>query len=172
MILIIVCSLVLLVRLAFRSIVVLYDRINVHPVTRFGFRGTLVYADDKPDAKVFVNHRFELSARPDFIFKVGFNKYVGVEYKNRRSGARTSDVAQSLATVVAVRSQFNIQGYYVVTNGTVRYEACPESTIAIYRKIAKLHKTAKRIKYLNKRPAIHKTNKCRTCGYRDNCFGN
>ncbi len=170
-VLIAVCTLVLLLRLTLRVIIRLYDRINVHPVTRFGFRGTLVYVDDKPAAKVFVNHRFELSAKPDFIFKVGFNKYVIAEFKNRKSGARDSDIAQSLATVVAVRSKYNVQGYYVITNNSPHYEACTESTGTIYRKIAKLHKTAKQIKHLSKRPSITRTAKCRTCGYRDNCFG-
>lgn len=149
-------------------LIALYDRTITYPTTRFGFKGKLVYVDDSPTVKAFVNHRYELAAKPDFLFKVGFNKYVTVEYKSRKGKIKESDIAQLHATALAVRSQKNVIGGYIVTGSENRYFKFG-SNHSVYKHIKNAHKTAKSIKLLNKLPKDKLARQCNNCGYNYYC---
>jgi CRISPR/Cas system-associated exonuclease Cas4 (RecB family) len=142
------------------------------PMTKFGFKGRLVYTDDAPKAKVFVNKRYQLSAKPDFVFRVSLWSYIAVEYKSRNAPVKESDLIQLIATVIAVRSQFNIVRAMVVTNSESR-ELSLGSNSKLYRSIKQLHKQAKKVKHFNKepKPLVNDT-RCKGCGYREHCLSN
>ncbi|ANO35324.1 hypothetical protein A6E01_19110 (plasmid) [Vibrio breoganii] len=143
-----------------------------YPDTNFGFKGALVYSDDSPSARVFVNRKYELSAKPDFIFKVGPNQYVLVEYKSGKRPMSESDRIQVLASVIAARQQYNITKAIVVT-GLGRFEVkdAKKSNRAIYRQLKTLHVIARRVKHHNKNPSGN-VNSCGSCRRRNkSCDG-
>lgn len=140
------------------------------PETKFGFRGKLVYSDDSPKAKVFVNHRYQLSAKPDFVFRTGLFEYTMVEYKSREGRVKSSDIIQVKASIIAVRSKYNITNVYIVTGQRIQ-QVKALSNFRLYRDIKKLHKLAKRVKFLNKKPnRLENSDKCNRCGYREHCL--
>lgn len=140
------------------------------PKTQFGFRGKLVYSDDSPKAKVFVNHRYQLSAKPDFIFRTGLFTYTLVEYKSRSGYMKVSDIIQVKASIIAARSKFNITKSLVITGKSTK-EIEAASNRSLYRDIKTLHKTAKRIKHFNKKPRrLENSDNCNNCGYREHCL--
>ncbi|MDF9399167.1 hypothetical protein [Vibrio sp. 1180_3] len=159
--------------LAFRLSIALLSRIYFAvyplPMNQFGFRGKLVYCDDSPMAKVFVSHKYELSAKPDFIYKIWWNKYAIVEYKSRVGKVKQSDINQFLASVVAVRSHYNIREGYIVTGQDVRHFELEKSTRSIYAQIAHLHKIARRIKHRGCKPKFSRNQNCNNCGYKGAC---
>ena len=73
----------------------------------FGFRGKLVYVDDGK-AKIFLNHKYRICAKPDFIFrKFGLiPSYVLVERKSGYREPTESDIAQIKASVITARSRY------------------------------------------------------------------
>lgn len=148
----------------------LHNAIIRYPNTQFGFRGKLVYTDDNPQAKVFVSHRYELSAKPDFIFKTGLNEYVVVEYKSRKSSFRQSDLNQLKATVLACRSQYRIVAGYVVTGSTTKHITFGSSH-RLYREIKDIHSRVKKIKFCNAfPPKREKQEGCGRCGFYESCM--
>lgn len=140
------------------------------PETKFGFRGALVYTDDLPTSKVFVNHKYKLSAKPDFVFRTSLFKYTTVEYKSRNGAVKDSDIVQVKATIIAVRSKYNVTKALVVT-ATEQKQVIAKSSAALYRDIKELHKQAKLVKHFNKMPKkLINSYKCERCGYREHCF--
>lgn len=147
----------------------LHIRLSNYPLTKFGFHGKLIYVDNSPKSKVFVNHAYELVAKPDFIYKIGLNKYVIVEYKSRSAPVKPSDIAQLFATAIAVRSEFKVVKGYIVTESEMRtYEF--GSSSAVYRKIKSIHKRAKELKFLGYKARVKKKPSCYKCGYNYHCF--
>lgn len=142
-----------------------------YPETQFGFKGILIYVDDSPNSKVFINHKYELCAKPDFIFRIGYKKYVIVEFKSRKAPVRPSDIAQLKATALSARSQFNVVCGYVVTGSEIQ-EIVLGSNASVYRDIKAAHKKAKSIKRLGQCPKVRMSDKCKTCGYFANCGTN
>lgn len=138
------------------------------PKTQFGFRGKLVYVDDSPSTRVLVTHRYQIGAKPDFVFKTGWKRYADVEYKSRKAPVKHSDICQAYASVLAARSRWNVTDAYIVTGVETRHLECGSSR-AIYRKIAKHHQTAKKVKHLNKPQPIKPIEKCGGCGFKHHC---
>lgn len=145
-----------------------YYKLFPLPMTRFGFRGRVVYVDDGPSAKVLVTHRYQIGAKPDFVFKTGWKRYAAVEYKSRKAPVKYSDICQVYASVLAARSRWNVTDAYIVTGAESRHLECGSSR-AIYRKIAKHHQTAKKVKHLNKPQPIKPIEKCGGCGFKHHC---
>jgi CRISPR/Cas system-associated exonuclease Cas4 (RecB family) len=142
------------------------------PMTKFGFKGRLVYTDNAPQAKVFVNKRYQLSAKPDFVFRIGLWSYITVEFKSRNAPVKESDLIQLIATVIAVRSQYNIVRAMVVTNSETQ-EISIGSNSKLYSSIKQLHKQAKKVKHFNKEPKpLVNDARCKGCGYLGRCLSN
>jgi CRISPR/Cas system-associated exonuclease Cas4 (RecB family) len=140
------------------------------PETKFGFRGKLIYSDDSPNAEVFVNHRYELSAKPDFIFRIGLFKYAIVEFKSRVGQVKQSDTIQVIASIIAARSKFNITEAYIVTGRQTKIIEA-SSSARLYRELKPLHKKAKQVKFRNQLPKrLSCSKKCDSCGYKEHCF--
>lgn len=160
----------LLLKAAAWAIQRVHHAIIRYPQTQFGFRGKLIYTDDNPQASVFVSHRYELSAKPDFIFKTGFNEYVIVEYKSRKSTARQSDINQLKATALACRSKYRIVAGYVVT-GSETKRVSFGSNRSVYREIRDIHIRVKKIKFCNAFPAKKGIqDRCFNCGFHESCM--
>lgn len=169
--LVMVSAAMLLLTIAIKSVVTILDKFyqTKLPMTEFGFRGKLVYVDDNPRSKVFVCKRYELSAKPDFVFKTGLFTYCVVEFKSRKGAVKESDLVQLIATVIAVRSKHSVTRAMVVTSG-VKKELEIASSGKMYKSIKKLHREARRVKHLNKKPkALQNNQKCNGCGYREHC---
>ncbi|MFC5079510.1 hypothetical protein VTH8203_01497 [Vibrio thalassae] len=145
----------------------LYLIVRPLPETQFGFKGHLVYCDDKPNSKCFVNHRYQLSAKPDFIYRTGRRSYTVVEYKSRNAPVKESDINQLIAAVVAARPTYPITNAFVVTKKQSKQIPIYNSTHANYKRIAHLHKIARRIKHSNYYPKPKKAKQCFQCGYYD-----
>lgn len=139
-----------------------------YPMTEFGFRGKLVYSDDSPTAKVFVSHGYKLSAKPDFIFKIGFNQYVIVEFKSRQGAIKHSDLVQLLATAIAVRSKYRVVRGYIVTANKTKAVGFGTNR-QIYRQIKDTHKIVKKIKHTNYFPPKKCDANCQNCGHIEVC---
>lgn len=139
-----------------------------YPQTEFGFAGQLVYTDDSPQAKTFVHQGYELSGKPDFIFKVGFNQYVIVEYKSRQGTVRLSDILQLLACAIACRSKYNVVRGYVITGKQTKVVQLGTNR-SIYKRIKATHKLVRKIKLHNYFPAKNCDGRCQNCGYQEVC---
>ncbi len=139
-------------------------------MTPFGFDAKLVYADQGRSSKDFVNSRFGVRAKPDFVYLLPDGTYVLVEYKNRKSGMRDSDVGQVLASVLAVRSRYPVRRAFVATNGKLTPVGGAEWTDrAIYdaiREELELVRAIQRGKVPDHSPTPER---CARCGYRDDC---
>ncbi|MFL7013695.1 CRISPR-associated protein Cas4 [Enterovibrio norvegicus] len=167
-VMLVITTFILAYRLVKAALQALYISLAPFPPTQFGFNGKLVYVDDSPSSEVFLNHKYELAAKPDFIFKVGWNRYAAVEYKSRKGAVTQSDINQLKAATLAARSRWNVvEGYVITSNKRCRLEF--GSNASIYNSIKKQHMAAKAIKILNQKPRLRSDNRCNNCGYRHHC---
>ncbi len=134
------------------------------PVNRFGFRGKPVYVDRGLKTPVLVSRKYELSAKPDFIFKIGFGRFAIVEYKSGKRAANSMDICQVIASVVAARTRYNVVAAYVVTGkGVYPVPEAAQSTAKLYRYLKPYHRLAKSIKHKNKCPKPKYDGDCSVC---------
>lgn len=140
------------------------------PMTRFGFRGKFVYRDLGRNSHVFVSHRYRLSAKPDFVLKIGYNRYAIVEYKSANRPINEMDWWQVIVSVIAVRWRYNVREAYLVTSrGVYPVKEASWSTRKLYRKIKRHHVIAKRIKHKNVKPSKVNSENCSKCSKRKTC---
>ena len=82
-----------------------------HPVRRLsriiGSDPKQVFCDTG-NKKPFRNKAFMIVAKPDFIYKTKAGEYVVIEYKSRVGKVYSSDVSQTLASCLAVRSKYPV----------------------------------------------------------------
>lgn len=140
----------------------------------FGIKGKLVYADKGRKSKLFVNNKHNISAKPDFVIQEVGGEFAVVEYKNRNKGIYKSDIAQTLASVVAVRSKINVTKAYVVNNNEKREIDASQSTDDIYASIEEYVNIARRIKsgkgHHIEHSFIDNDRQCARCHVRNNCM--
>ncbi|ASK79761.1 hypothetical protein CF386_12015 [Paraphotobacterium marinum] len=71
----------------------------------FGLQGKLVYLDEGKKSKTFVNHKFKIIAKPDFIFKHWWGQFYMIEHKESYREPSRADIVQVKAALIAVRSE-------------------------------------------------------------------
>ncbi len=139
-------------------------------VNQFGFTGKLVYADQGQRSRLFINKFFLISAKPDFIYKIGFRKYEVVEYKSRMGKVYESDIVQTKASVIAARSKFNVRKALICTKGETLEIDVDKSSAEIYKEIKKETELARKIKSKVYVAECTKDKyKCNSCSMRKHC---
>lgn len=92
-----------------------------YPMTQYGFRGKLLYADDSLDRRTFFNKEFGVSAKPDLVYRLNSGAVCVLEIKSRHKVIE-SDVAQLAVGIVAVRPRYPAtKGAIVLGNGKVHW---------------------------------------------------
>ncbi|PSU31679.1 hypothetical protein [Photobacterium lutimaris] len=93
-----------------------------YPVTQYGFRGKLLYADDSLERRTFFNKEFGVSAKPDLVYRLNSGATCVLEIKSRHKVIE-SDVAQLAVGIVAVRTRYPAtKGAIVLGNGKVYWQ--------------------------------------------------
>ncbi|MGR5347523.1 hypothetical protein [Vibrio mediterranei] len=148
----------------------IWYRVFPLPLNEFNFRGVPVYTDRGQKSHVFVSRKLQLSAKPDFVFKVGANRYAIVEYKSAKRPMSEMDRIQVIVSVIAARSRYNVRGAYVVTSkGIYPVKEASLSTSRLYKKIKRHHRIAKRIKHKNYKPKNATNGDCTKCSRKRSC---
>lgn len=142
-----------------------------YPLTDFGFRGKLVYIDEGKE-RPFIDNHYMISAKPDFIFKIGFNKYHLVEFKKTRNKPSQSHINQSKAACIAVRNnawgkKFHITHVTIATRGGLTTFSA-SSNRKLFSDIRKEYKAVKKAKTGYLFP-VESSPKCNNCPYKNNC---
>jgi len=139
--------------------------------TAFGFRGTLVYADCGRKSRSFTNKIFGLSAKPDFIYKTSSDEFTLVEYKGRTKQVYPSDIAQTIASVIAARTKYNIQKAFVHTDTFRKEIDVNKPDHVLYEEIESLVDMTRQIQ--NKQEVTKcfpQHVKCQTCSMSTHCY--
>ncbi len=122
-------------------------------------------------APVFRSERYRIAAKPDMLFEINSNELAAVEYKSRRGPVYESDVAQLVATVIAVREQYSgvTVGYVYTGSGESRRVDCRGTTEELLQSIAGELRYARLTKLGYKPDGVSVVHKCRACGVRRSC---
>ncbi len=137
----------------------------------FSMYGQLVYADGQSKkSRSFVNKRFGLCAKPDFIFRNEHGTYTLIEYKSRQGKVYQSDIQQTIASVMAARTKFNITEAYVHTDNFRMAIDAGKSNAELYSVIERNADLTRDIKSGRQ---VNITNgsqyKCPTCSMKHKC---
>ena len=153
----------------FVALLYLARRRSHRPGSPLGIEGKIVYADQGRKSKLFINKKYGITAKPDFIIATQNGQNVMVEYKSRAGRVYQSDIVQLLASVLAARSEMPIHRAVVVTKGT-RREVVLGSDEQIFKEISKFVLLARRaqegeiIKIFSSHPGV-----CRSCSVAHSC---
>ena len=163
----IVLTLLHLNALSFRVLRLVYP----YPMTEFGFRGRLIYADVK-GSSVFVNHAYKVIAKPDFVFRLNNGKYVVLELKSRLLEVLDSDIAQLEIGILAVRSKFPVKAAAVVLgDGSITWiETAKCSSPKLFKRNRKEINIVKKIKS-GQKMTPQKSERCIKCVKKKDCWG-
>ena len=138
--------------------------------TAFGFRGKLVYADSGRKSRSFINKIFGLSAKPDFIYETSSNEYTLVEYKGRNKHVYPSDIAQTIASVIAARTKYNIQKAFVQTDTFRKEINVNKPDHVLYEEIESLVDMTRQIQNKQEVTTCFPQHvKCKTCSMANRC---
>ena len=153
----------------FVALLYLARRRSHRPGSPLGIEGKIVYADQGRKSKLFINKKYGITAKPDFIIATQNGQNVMVEYKSRAGRVYQSDIVQLLASVLAARSEMPIHRAVVITKGT-RREVVLGSDEQIFKEISKFVLLARRaqegeiIKIFSSHPGV-----CRSCSVAHSC---
>lgn len=142
-----------------------------YPMTQFGFRGKLVYVDTK-DYPTLVCKQHNVSARPDFIYRLNDGKYALLELKGRKTNVLESDIAQMEVGIVAARTKFPItRGAVVLGDNTTHWQdSAKKSNGALMRKNRTEVTLARQIRDGKKLYPV-RNDGCPTCVCKKKCWG-
>lgn len=139
----------------------------------FGFKGIALYVDTDKEAKVFVNHKYKIVAKPDFIFKTSgvLPKYILVERKSGFREPADYDISQVMASVIAARTVYPKINHAILSTKKGNYPIDVNcSNAKLFKMIKRQHnlvQDAYQGKVINETCASPE--KCRTCATRYNC---
>ncbi len=141
-----------------------------YPHTPMGFRGQLIYADQKGEP-TFVSRSYRLSARPDFIYRLQDGTYMLIELKSAKH-YHPSYAVQALIGVIVARTRYKVTKAAVMTGDKQLHDVpmASKSSGAIYRHLRKHIQLSRKLINSKKRlppPAFE--DKCKTCFQKDNC---
>ncbi|MBD0788161.1 hypothetical protein HUO09_17540 [Vibrio sp. Y2-5] len=143
-----------------------------YPETIWGFRGKLLYVDNKVDTIIFRNDRFKVSCNPDSIYRLNNNKYAYIEGKSRPS-LRDSDIVQLEVGILALRGTYNVTaGAIILSNGTIHWvEGAADSSRKLFKRNKEYIMKARLMKQgkLNVKPV--RKEECNLCPMAKNCWG-
>lgn len=119
---------------------------------------------DIGNKKPFKNKAFMIIAKPDFIYRTKVGEYIVIEYKSRAGKVYPSDISQTLASCLAVRSKYPVSKAIIYTRGGDHRVIELESDQEIFAKIHKHYQNAVNAK-LNQEPLKTGHSPCKICGY-------
>lgn len=143
------------------------------PRTRFGFKGKIVYIDTKENNKSLISNKYQLLAKPDFIFQEPNGNCVLVEYKSRSSGIYNSDVKQVYASAICARENGYKVVRAIVATKTKNYDVdLNSSNKQLYSLINSEVEFIRSVieKRVISAPVYSFQVKCRSCGFKSTCF--
>jgi CRISPR/Cas system-associated exonuclease Cas4 (RecB family) len=151
------------------TVIYVLRRQSVKKPSPLGIDGEVIYADKGRNSHRFVNHKYGISAKPDFIIRTANAENVMVEYKSRMNRIYLSDIVQLKASVLAARAHMPIHRAVIVTKGdrqniTLGSDAQLYSEIAQYVELARRAQGGEIIKIF----AAHK-GICRSCSVAHSC---
>ena len=85
----------------------------------FGLQGKLVYLDEGKKSKAFVNHKFKIIAKPDFIFKHWWGQFYMIEHKESFREPNRADIVlvffdpDKVSTSILERILFCVPSSYI-----------------------------------------------------------
>ena len=130
----------------------------------------LLYLDEGAGSRVFASPRYRLRAKPDKL-EGRASEATLVELKSRRGGVHERDVAQMIATALAVRA-----GGIRVTRARLETRASPPAAFdlsasdeALFERIRPAVEAARLAARGIAPPPRPSGGKCRACGYRERC---
>lgn len=139
------------------------------PANPFNINGVEIWRDRGKQSKPFFNGKYYVLAKPDHIYQLSNGAKGVVEFKSRYGEVFDSDVAQTLASVLAVRPTHNIKWATIYTKNSKK-DVSLGSDAEIWQQIKHLHenvliaKSGKVINEYNPNPK-----KCDKCAMKLNC---
>lgn len=116
---------------------------------------------------------YKIKAKPDFVYEHPDKSLTVVEYKSRRKGVMPSDIAQLIATAIAVNGHYigkTVKNGYVLTgNGSYQEIDLDKSSDELMEAIKKPLQAVRDV--IEGRAVIPDAcaKKCRGCGFRHIC---
>lgn len=143
----------------------------VYPVTQWGFRAKLIYADDSGKKRVFRNRSYKVSVNPDLLYRLANSKLAYIEYKSRNY-LMQSDITQLEVGILALRGQYNVRrGAIALPSGELHWiPSASYSTARLFKMNKEYIEKAKAIKTGKWFPPERKNN-CKNCPMRAKCWG-
>ncbi|RJG38770.1 CRISPR-associated protein Cas4 [Motilimonas pumila] len=136
----------------------------------FDIKGKEIWRDEGKHTKAFVNHHYQIVGKPDHIFESHSGEIIAVEFKSRKGRVYESDIVQTLASCLALRSEMDVQRALVCTQ-TTKVELNLGSDQDLWERIqgyAFQVKTATQGQVIQEyRPSIAK---CQSCSVRAHCW--
>lgn len=130
----------------------------------------MVYADSGRKSRSFINKIFGLSAKPDFIYETSSNEFTLVEYKGRNKQVYPSDIVQTIASVIAARTKYNIQKAFVHTDTFRKEVDINKPDHVLYEEIRSLVEMTRQIENKQKvTKCFPQYMKCQTCSMSTRC---
>lgn len=142
----------------------------IYPVTQWGFRAKLLFADDCGENKIFRNKSYGLSVTPDLVYRLSDSRIAYLEYKSR-SYVMDSDIAQLEVGIIALRGTYNVtRGGIVLSTGEIVWiDSANKSSRQLYKKNKKQIEMVKKIRDgLWVQP--ERKESCGKCPYNSRCW--
>ena len=127
----------------------------------------VIYKDTGPNARVFVNKKYKVAAKPDLILK-NIDGYIGVEFKSRKYGIYESDIVEAKAAALAARSKYPIFAIQVKNQTQNKVIVLPKSNADLFREIEGYISLASQAR-LRLLPATPHPMKCKSCPEKMSC---
>ncbi|MDG1752321.1 MAG: hypothetical protein P8I03_11770 [Thalassotalea sp.] len=139
--------------------------------TPFGFKGKLVYLDKGKNSATFFNKKYRIAAKGgDFIYLTDDGAYVLIEYKSRKGRIHQSDIAQTIASVLAARSIYPITRAIIATETQSKEINVLGSDDVLYNNIKEVHLLTQQIKNgMRVNTYYNAPYKCQSCNMRTYC---
>ncbi len=139
--------------------------------TPFGFKGKLLYLDKGKASQTFINKQYNIAAKGgDFIYLTEQGEHILIEYKSRKGPVYESDVAQTIASVLAARSCYPISQAMVITETQSKKINVSGNDDVLYNEIKQFHLLTQQIKQGKAVTRNYaKLYKCKSCNMQAFC---
>lgn len=130
----------------FRFLRMLFGGLRRPGTNPLGIPGKVIYADDDRGSKLFVNQRYGVCGKPDFILQLPNGQIASVEYKDRANKVYLSDIVQVKVAALAVRAHMPLQKAFVVTQGGIEEIRLHSDNQKLHAEVLEYIEMARRVK--------------------------
>ena len=145
---------------------------HYHPIRELRQANAILVYNDEKQQRVFFSKRYQIAAKPDFIYRYQDGTHAIVEYKSRTSDIYPSDRMQLIATAIAVKESGKYQikrGFILNRNGQYEKIDFDIPTDILFAQIEQPLTQARSIKQGNSVTPCPTREKCTGCGFREIC---